>query len=119
MQPKVDRSEFSVRGAWRTTRMWAALGAATLATVTSGLGVATPAAAGLLRADVGIGLSVDGGLRLSVGASVGFGNNEWNGDNSGEQNPMSTVTGTTGAQAVWNRTDASGRKFTGKGVGLA
>jgi serine protease AprX len=99
--------------------MWAALGAVTLATVTAGLGVATPAVAGTLRVDVGIGLSLDGGLRLSAGASLGFDHNEWAGDNTGEQNPMTTVTGTTGAQTVWNRTDSAGRKITGKGVGVA
>src|SRR5690349_13237912 len=113
-----------VRGAWLSTRRWTALGTVVLATLAGGFGGAAPADAAVLRlgplgADVNVGLSLNGGLQLKVGAKVGFNQSNWNGDDKGEQNPMSTVTGATGAQAVWTRTDSAGQKITGKGVGVA
>jgi len=113
-----------MRGAWLSTRRWAALGTVVLATLAGGLGGAAPADAAVLRlglrgADVNVGLSLNGGLQLTVGARVGFNQSNWNGDDKGEQNPMSTVTGATGAQTVWTRTDSTGQKITGKGVGVA
>jgi hypothetical protein len=57
-----------------------------------GLGGAAPADAAVLRlglrgADVNVGLSLNGGLQLTVGARVGFNQSNWNGDDKGETEP--------------------------------
>jgi serine protease AprX len=68
---------------------------------------------------VNVGLTVNARVQLKVGAKVGFNQSNWHGDNTGEQNPMSTVTSTTGARTLWTRTDSAGQTITGKGVGVA
>jgi serine protease AprX len=106
-------------------RTWAVVGAVALATLSGGLGGGAPASAGRVKVDTGLGLGLglgSGGLQVelgsgSVGLNLGLG--RWNAETGGEQNPLSTVTGSTGAQAVWNRVDSAGRKITGKGVGVA
>jgi serine protease AprX len=101
--------------------MCAVAGTLALATLTAGLGGAAPASAATVRLGLGIDLSLDGSLRLGLDldARVGFDQSNWNGDNTGEQNPMWKVTTTTGAQTVWARNDSAGRKITGKGIGVA